>query len=295
MVENGRHNGWSDVPRDPLDGAPLHPEQADGESSGILRRLAEERARREAQQQRRAEREAKRSKRKVDKWAHRRGEPRALTLLWSIFLMLGAGVTIFTVRLLGMRDATAYDSSGRALLALAAFGVVILWPMVRLSQVSPRRPSRAMAADVFAINLPLQAVIWPLGLLTSWPWTTVGATLATLGAWSVLISALLAIAIRRAPDAGRTGWMALFVAIAVGGPAALAHLLRLGVEVDAMWWMASPIAAMYSLTASPRGLAATTDAAEWIAALAPCAIGLALWAAIAATSPRRGALAPAES
>ena len=35
------------------------------------------------------------SRGKADPWAHRKGEPRPLALLWTIYIMVSAAVTIF--------------------------------------------------------------------------------------------------------------------------------------------------------------------------------------------------------
>ena len=97
-----------------------------------------------------------------DRWAHRRGEPRLFAFLWTLFL-LGATLLGFgSLGAIGMIDAGTYRAVARVILVSVAVGVVVVWPMTRLSQVTPaRRATRAAFIDFIVIALPLQAVVLP--------------------------------------------------------------------------------------------------------------------------------------
>ena len=47
----------------------------------------------------------------------------------------------------------------RIMLEVVTVGIVVLWPMVRLSQEAPKRPVRALLLDSSVILVPAQAVL----------------------------------------------------------------------------------------------------------------------------------------
>src|SRR5437867_4288680 len=75
-----------------------------------------------------------------DPWSHRRGEPRLFAFLWTLFLFAATGITFMTAVSLGGNSADVMRPATRALLALTGAGVVLLWPMVRLSQAPDEHP-----------------------------------------------------------------------------------------------------------------------------------------------------------
>ncbi|MEC9374186.1 MAG: hypothetical protein VYC34_10100 [Planctomycetota bacterium] len=229
-----------------------------------------------------------------DPWAHRRGEPRTLTLLWSIFLMALATTTVFSVKLLGPRDPQAFQPAARLMLTIAAAAMAVLWPMVRLSQTSPPRPLLAGITDLLAVNIPLQAVIWPLKLLTGWSFTILFAISAGLLSWSVLLGALIAIGAAGRPGLGRTFWMALALAIVGAAPTAAALTAWAGGTPISLWPLGSPVTLPRALTATPSGSPARMNDAEWIAIAAPALAGLLWWSGNALWLALRPPFAPAK-
>src|SRR5262245_41002258 len=99
-----------------------------------------------------------------DPWAHRRGEPRTLAALWLLFLFAATILSVGAVGLFGLVSTDVYRPAARVMLEIVTIGVVVLWPMVRLSQEAPKFPLRAMLGDCLVILLPTQAVIWPQAL-----------------------------------------------------------------------------------------------------------------------------------
>lgn len=178
----------------------------------------------------------------VDPWAHRRGEPRLFSVLWTVYVLVAMGGSVVWLSTTGRFTATGYGPAARIMLMVVMAGVVLVWPMTRLSQVLPdeedmpagkpmreTRPAAAMLADVPVIQVPVQLVIWPLLGLAGWPLAVVGAVSMLFLVWTVVVGGLVAIALERewaarrtrpraASGNGRAGWMAAIVGVVVGGP-----------------------------------------------------------------------------
>lgn len=138
--------------------------------------------------------------RPVDPWAHRRGEPRLFAFLWTVYVLLAVGGSILWVAQYASLTQSAYGPAGRIMLVVLTIGVCVLWPMVRLSQVSPKANILGFAlADFVVVLLPLQLVLWPLTFLAGWPLNTVLGVAALLSAWAMLVSGLLALVQMRWP------------------------------------------------------------------------------------------------
>jgi MFS family permease len=243
-------------------------------------------------------RRSKRAKR-PDRWAHRRGEPRVFAFLWTLYL-LGATLLGFgSLGAIGAISADTYRMVARVILVSVAVGVVVVWPMTRLSQVTPRRRGTRVAwADFIVIAAPIQAVVLPQVFLPfGWPIWTVVAISAILTAWVMAIAGLLAIvfgpesasvsATRRPP---RRGWLWMLV-IVVAAFTVPAFLLVSG-ATGAMdsgpggtsngirrLWLASPATGVYELTRRRvhTSIAPTLNRGDWLMVGLPAAAGVVLW------------------
>ena len=224
-------------------------------------------------------------------WAHRRGEPRLFVLCWAIYLLAASGATIMRLPQMGYTEPRFVQFSARLLVLLIAIGLVLLWPMVRLSQAAPRRPVTATAVDIAALFLPLAAVLWPVTWLGRWPTPVTLALAGMLLSWGVLLGAIVALGVRRAPSAARTGWALLAVGIVVAGPA-LAAVLQATLIAPGVLLYASPLTAVFALTTEPSGRTAIMHPGEWWAGAAPLIPAVILWAVAGVSgrggSPRRG-------
>ena len=215
-----------------------------------------------------------------DPWAHRKGEPRLFTLLWAIYLLLGAMGTIFATRTIGPPTSTSYRAGCLAMLAVVAAGATILWPAVRLSQGTPSRPIRSVLIDLGVILLPIQSVVWPMPMLTRWPWDVTAAMVMVITGWVVLIGAVVAQGVMRPVGIGRAARMALVCIAIIGGPA-------VGVIGSARgWWnptggmLTSPITAGWALAGTPPNLRPSMTGLEWAACIAPCLAAAVAWVLI---------------
>lgn len=230
-------------------------------------------------------------RRREDRWAHRRGEPRVFALLWTIFLLCASLLTVLQGAGGAGLDAATARAPARALLVVIGVGVGILWPTVRLSQASPRRPVRAALLDVVVIVLPMQAVLWPSTLLGRWsPGVTFGVSVA-MASWALLVGSALAIACRTGPGPGRTVWMVALLGLSLAAPAARLGGRAFGGDradgppLELM--ILSPVTAGWAITESMSGGTPRMTRPEWAALAAPALASCPLWVIGAARSGRR--------
>jgi hypothetical protein len=237
-----------------------------------------------------------------DRWAHRRGEPRIFAFIWTIFLF-AATATIFVFAFSsGTASPEVIRPATRLLLAVMMAGIVLVWPLIRLSQAVDRHPVAGVMQDLVVVLIPAQAVVWPQWFtwLGRWPFSVIAAISALSVAWAFLAGALLSLAhsshlaaaLRAAPDrpvrwpAGV--WMLAFVILALGGAAPL-MLGEIGVPAAAdpvpppfrAAWMCSPISAVYELTRDRAwsGVNAAVEPAHWRAIGWVAAAAAPLWLA----------------
>lgn len=211
----------------------------------------------------------------ADPWAHRKAEPRAITLAWTVYLLLSAAGTLFATRSAGPARPWQYHNGARWLLVLASLGCCVLWPMTRLCQARPATGrTRAVLTDFAAIALPLAAVMLPLPVLTGWGWSVMPATWACESGWALLglVVAYRAVTPPRgeASPVRRSAAMLLVLALMFGP-------MGLSLVVGAPAWLNaySPFSALYRLLDPPGGHVAAADpvtlraiAAVWFVALA---------------------------
>lgn len=226
-----------------------------------------------------------------DPWAHRKGEPRPFVLMWAVFLMVGALLTIFAVRSLTVPTTAQFVAGCRSMLALTLIGACVLWPMVRLSQRFPDNIPRAVFIDALAILAPAQAVVWPMPFLTHWGWDVNGAVALVIIGWTLGIGALLAFAHGSPAPASRACWMLGFLLLFGAGPMVLVAIASTGhpAPVEALAW-ANPITTIYRLTSAPSGVSPAMSFHEWVGAVCPLLGAAALWT-LHAASPSRPVLA----
>jgi hypothetical protein len=191
-----------------------------------------------------------------DPWAHRRGEPRTFAAIWLLFLFAATILSVGAVGVFGLVSTDVYRPAARVMLEVITVGIVVLWPMVRLSQEAPRHPVRAMLVDLLIVLVPTQAVIWPQALswMAGWPVEVVGAAAGLVCGWGVLIAGLLALYFSaQAPPQRdilpRWAMMALIILLIGIGPVAFALRSRgpaAGPGAD--WLMSSPLTGIYEIT-----------------------------------------------
>lgn len=235
-----------------------------------------------------------------DPWAHRRGEPRLLAFLWAIYLFVATMLTFG----LAVRAAPGQHESIRPaasmLLMAAAAGMVVLWPMVRLSQRRDPRPLAGAVQDLVVVQVPVQAIIWPqvMWWLAHWSVSVVLASSLMMLAWGLIVAGLLALAqLGPSGDPGRgderlavpmaTRWMAVMALVAVLGmaPALTVRSIDPRALGDAVprrhepAMMFSPITAAYELTRTRAwmGVPPRITRSEWIGIGATFGVAGVIW------------------
>lgn len=215
-----------------------------------------------------------------DPWAHRKGEPRLFALFWSIYLMLSALVTIFATRTIGIPQASRFQYGALALLVMVTAGFSFLWPLTRLSQRAPRRPVRSIGADLLVMLVPLQAVIWPMPILTGWPVEVIGGLATLLSCWVIGISGFVLFGCTTRSHAERAMWMMACVLCVLAAPIWYVWVTRLAPQSPQADWLLrwSPFTGIHQLTEAPANQHAAMSREEWIAAAAPAGVGIVVWA-----------------
>lgn len=169
----------------------------------------------------------------------------------------------------------SYTPAVRAMLALLAFGCCALWPAARLATATGSWPPARAALDALTIAVVLQAIFWPLHLVTHWTIDQALAIDLMLVGWTAATGAWVALGLR--PGAPRTAmslaWLCAMpagaVLDAVGAPTPLPEV-------------AGPMAALFALgppTSSPGA------GPSWALAAWPWTLALAGWA-VATARPR---------
>lgn len=232
-------------------------------------------------------------------WSHRRGEPRFLALVWTVFLLLATLAAFATVGTGGAGNVDAYRPAARGLLVTVAVGVALLWPMMRLAQAVPAGGLRGCAVatmrDLVVIFVPMQAVIWPQALLARWPLDAVTAIAACFAVWAVLIGGVLAVLLAvggRLVGNGWRWWAMLGVAFIVNVVPAIGAAwssLAPPTRHRGVWMMASPMTAVVELTQDRawRGRSLEVDGTHWRAIVVVGGLAAGAWVPLVAAALAR--------
>ena len=226
-----------------------------------------------------------------DPWAHRRAEPRTFAFIWTLFLFAATLTTYAVTMSMGTGSHDVVRPAARLLLAIVAAGIMLVWPMVRLSQLPDPRPISGPVLDLLVVLVPVQAIIWPqcLGWLAWWPVPVIAAAGASLCAWALIVGALLSIShTLRASGRFRSpsGWMAaflLFTLLTLIPTYANARAKRPqtdpAVQLVRPSWMVSPISSMYEFTQDRTSVPAPAAVypGHWRIISLTLAVGIFLW------------------
>ncbi len=206
--------------------------------------------------------------------------PRGLILVSSLWLVVSWSVAI-GFRTPVVASSASYTPGVRLMLISAAVGLVIAWPLLRLSQGPVRYPIRQTVLDLIVLLALLQVVIWPLRLVTPWSPFRTAALDATLTAWALLAGAFVASAVGSPRQGPRNMAMAGCVALCIAGPVmALASLALPPLEnLAPRLAQIGPILEVYGL-AQGGGTAPDPSSWRWILLVSLAAVGA--WSGLAA-------------
>lgn len=117
--------------------------------------------------------------------------PRGLILLASLWLIGSWLVSIGAQRPLQPSSAS-YTPGVRGMLLSVALGLVVAWPLLRLSRGVGPQPLRSVALDLAVLIALIQVVVWPLRLVTPWGLARTAAIDLALVAWTLVIAGVIA-------------------------------------------------------------------------------------------------------
>ncbi|MCK4871455.1 MAG: hypothetical protein KAS72_01905 [Phycisphaerales bacterium] len=134
------------------------------------------------------------------------GFPGLLALAWLVYLLAAAALTLLW-RQPPHPDALFFGSAMRRMIVLMTVGLLILWPMIRLSQPPGRSTTGSLLIDIIIMFSMIQVVIWPMRFVTRWTSLQMGMVDVMIASWAVLISGIVAVGV--APASGRGRWRAM--------------------------------------------------------------------------------------
>lgn len=235
--------------------------------------------------------------RKGSDWSHRRDEPRGLALAWTIYLMLTTMGSLAPAFGLGRFDADVYRPAARLLMVLVLVGLVVLWPMIRLTQRDRiESPGRFVLRDLVVLLLPALTLVWPQVILADWPASVVGALTGVLVAWALVAGAVLVFWSRAGGSRVVPGTVVMVFVLGVVAAAPLV-LWRAGVlDLDApdlgvtRGWMWTPVTGVWELVRDRAwsGRPARVGAEHWVWVFRLLAGGAGLFAISLWSSRRSG-------
>ncbi len=251
-----------------------------------------------------------------DRWAHRRGEPRGFAVLWMIFLLVSTLLVFMTLGDPVRVTAEGYREGARRLITVISIGITVLWPMLRLCQISAIAGGPTVVAkDLIILLVPLQAVLWPQAIITGWSVTSVAATAVLIVSWALIVGAMLAVALGPGrlvrtfegpleadmgvrPGLERTLWMISILSVVAAGPLILLCLQSIGRgtsdDLELLLRMASPLTAPWEILSDRiwTGRHAVVAPSHWRATWMTACVAVSSWILVAIwRSTTRGGVA----
>jgi len=157
--------------------------------------------------------------------------PRGLIFLSSVWL-IGSWLLAIGLRPPVQPSSASYTPAVREMLLCVTVGLMIGWPVLRLSQTRPPYPIRQTLLDLAVLLGLFQVVVWPLRLVTNWTPLRTAAIDATITGWLLLAAAVITASLNTEKTGPRALAMLACVAMCLAGP--LGAWLALIAGVDAM-------------------------------------------------------------
>ncbi|MHC4909326.1 MAG: hypothetical protein ACYTF9_06365 [Planctomycetota bacterium] len=195
--------------------------------------------------------------------------PRGLIFIASIWL-IGCWLLTIGVETPIQPVSASYTPAVRLMLLCVCVGLLIGWPLLRLSQRWTPHPIAATALDLLVLLSLVQVVLWPLRLVTPWSIARTAAIDATVSSWLLIVGAIVAAAIGRRSSGVRQLAMLACVVLCLAGPLFVPLLDDLDADAGVRI-IVSPLVAIYALG---EGAGNAPSAEQWqrIAALGCAAV-----------------------
>jgi len=210
--------------------------------------------------------------------------PRGL-LLAAMLYAIAAFAAIVGLQPPIQPTSSAYTPMVRSLLAVLAFGIVMLWPTARLAERGAPWPARRVALDALTLAIALQAIFWPLHLVTQWTLARAAAVDLMMLGWVAATGSAIACGMR--PGCRPPAWSLAWMAFAAAGP--LLDVLG----APAPWPGAfGPFVALMELAPVPER---SSEPVQWARAAWPWTVAAAGWAlALRGGGPMAAGVAPTQ-
>jgi hypothetical protein len=184
--------------------------------------------------------------------------PRGLIFMASLWL-IGSWLVTIGVKTPIQPVSASYTPAVRMMLLCLVIGLMIGWPVLRLSQHATARPIAQTLLDLVVLLALTQVVIWPLRLVTPWTVARTAAIDATLSGWVLLTGAIVASAVGSSVNGVRTLAMVVCLGLCLLGPALAAWGPVGGVDTLGLIGL-SPLMAVHTLG---QGGGAPISAEQW--------------------------------
>ena len=201
--------------------------------------------------------------------------PRGLIFVAAIWL-IGSWFASMGVHRPVYASSASYAPGVRLMLLSILIGLMVAWPMLRLSQRPTQHAIGQTLLDLFVLLSLVQVIIWMLRLVTPWSPMRMAAIDAVVCGWAVLAGAIVASSIGSRTPGVRWFAMALCLIMLLGGW----MFFGLGVNpefADFALLARGPILGVLDLTEPGRLL---TGRPIWWAIATLAAAGVVAWAAL---------------
>jgi hypothetical protein len=203
--------------------------------------------------------------------------PRGLIFLACLWLIASWALSI-GVRMPVQPSSATFEPGVRMLLFCAGLGLMIGWPLLRLSQRPLAEPAKQVMLDLVALLALLQVAVWLPRILTIWTPSRTAAIDAMLGGWAVLAGAIVASAAGSPRMGPRNLAMLACVAMCALGPAAIWLGFDAGME-SARLLLLGPLMGVLSLA---TGGSTAPTLGQWHALIVLWAAAVTAWIALGA-------------
>jgi len=216
--------------------------------------------------------------------------PRGLILLACVWL-IGSWLLSIGVKPPVEPSSASYTPGVRLMLVCIGIGLMIGWPLLRLSQSPTARPIVQTVLDLTVLVSLIQVVIWPLRLVTPWTVARTAALDATLVGWTVLSGAVVASAVGSRRNGVRNLAITACLAMCLLGPTLAVIGAIVGSSAEQLMDI-GPLIGVYRLA---QGAAAPVTGPQWVMIVMPAAAAGLAWTALGVVyAARRASPQPAE-
>lgn len=216
--------------------------------------------------------------------------PRGLILLACVWL-IGSWLLSIGIKPPIEPSSASYTPGVRLMLVCIGIGLMIGWPLLRLSQSATTRPIVQTVLDLTVLVSLIQVVIWPLRLVTPWTVTRTAALDATLVSWTVLGGAVVASAVGSQRRGVRNLAITACLAMCLLGPTLAVIGSMVGSSAEQLTNI-GPLVAVYRLA---QGANAPVTGPQWVMIIMPAAAAGLAWTALGVVySMRRASPQPTE-